>query len=95
MPSWAVLRLTLWCEQGADLGIQEVLDLTPRQVHFDAPAFVRVCGKGRRERLCPLLPQTLAWFGDSSPRRADRSRMRYRSFRIREGHDSTCSTSTG
>lgn len=39
--------------------IQEVLDLTPRHVHFDGPAFVRVCGKGRRERLCPLLPQTV------------------------------------
>lgn len=39
--------------------IQEVLDLTPRQVHFDTPAFARVCGKGRRERLCPLLPQTV------------------------------------
>jgi integrase/recombinase XerD len=38
--------------------IQEVLDLTPRHFHFDAPAHVRVCGKGRRERLCPLLPQT-------------------------------------
>jgi integrase/recombinase XerD len=38
--------------------IQEVLDLTPRHFHFDAPAYVRVCGKGRRERLCPLLPQT-------------------------------------
>jgi integrase/recombinase XerD len=39
--------------------IQEVLDLTPRHFHFDAPAYVRVCGKGRRERLCPLLPQTV------------------------------------
>jgi site-specific recombinase XerD len=39
--------------------IQEVLDLTPRHFHFDAPAYVRVCGKGRRERLCPLLPQTM------------------------------------
>jgi site-specific recombinase XerD len=38
--------------------IQEVLDLTPRHFHFDSPAYVRVCGKGRRERLCPLLPQT-------------------------------------
>jgi site-specific recombinase XerD len=38
--------------------IQEVLDLTPRHFHFDPPAYVRVCGKGRRERLCPLLPQT-------------------------------------
>jgi site-specific recombinase XerD len=39
--------------------VQEVLDLTPRHFHFDAPAYVRVCGKGRRERLCPLLPQTI------------------------------------
>lgn len=38
--------------------IQEVLDLTPRQFHFDTPPYVRVCGKGRRERLCPLLSQT-------------------------------------
>lgn len=38
--------------------IQEVLDLTARHFHFDPPAYVRVCGKGRRERLCPLLPQT-------------------------------------
>jgi integrase/recombinase XerC len=38
--------------------IQEVLDLAPQQFHFDPPAYVRVLGKGRRERLCPLLPQT-------------------------------------
>lgn len=38
--------------------IQEVLDLTPRDFRFEAPAYVRVRGKGRRERLCPLLPQT-------------------------------------
>lgn len=38
--------------------IQEVLDLTPHDFHFDTPAYVRVRGKGRRERLCPLLPQT-------------------------------------
>jgi integrase/recombinase XerC len=38
--------------------IQEILDLTPHDFHFEAPAYVRVRGKGRRERLCPLLPQT-------------------------------------
>jgi site-specific recombinase XerD len=38
--------------------IQEVLDLTPRDFRFDPPAYVRIRGKGRRERLCPLLPQT-------------------------------------
>jgi site-specific recombinase XerD len=38
--------------------IQELLDLTPRDVRFVAPAVARLHGKGRRERLCPLLPQT-------------------------------------
>jgi len=38
--------------------IQEVLNLTPHHFHFDPPPYVRVLGKGRRERLCPLLPQT-------------------------------------
>jgi len=38
--------------------VQEVLDLTPLDFHLDSPAFVRVRGKGRKERLCPLLPQT-------------------------------------
>jgi integrase len=35
-----------------------VLDLTPSQFRLTAPPFVRIQGKGRRERLCPLLPQT-------------------------------------
>ena len=38
--------------------IQELLDLTPRDFHLETPHFVRVRGKGRRERLCPLLPQS-------------------------------------
>ena len=38
--------------------IQELLDLTPSDCRFEAPPFVRLRGKGRRERLCPLLPQT-------------------------------------
>jgi site-specific recombinase XerD len=38
--------------------IQEVLDLKPEDFRQDSPPFVRVMGKGRRERLCPLLPQT-------------------------------------
>jgi integrase/recombinase XerD len=38
--------------------IQELLDLTPRDFHLEKPTFVRVRGKGRRERLCPLLPQS-------------------------------------
>ncbi|NHZ73607.1 MAG: tyrosine-type recombinase/integrase [Nitrospirae bacterium] len=37
--------------------IQELLDLTPSDFRLAPPAFVRILGKGRRERLCPLLPQ--------------------------------------
>jgi site-specific recombinase XerD len=38
--------------------VQELLDLKPCDFHLDAPPFVRLRGKGRRERLCPLLPQS-------------------------------------
>ena len=38
--------------------IQELLDLAPCDVRFAPPPFVRLLGKGRRERLTPLLPQT-------------------------------------
>src|SRR5580700_2190290 len=38
--------------------IQELLDLAPRDFHLETPPFVCVRGKGRRERLCPLLPQS-------------------------------------
>jgi site-specific recombinase XerD len=38
--------------------IQEMLDMKPSDFRLLSPAFVRVLGKGRKERLCPLLPQT-------------------------------------
>jgi site-specific recombinase XerD len=38
--------------------IQELLDLKPSDFRFAAPPFVRLRGKGRRERTCPLLNQT-------------------------------------
>lgn len=38
--------------------VQEVLELRPSDFRQESPAYVRVMGKGRRERLCPLLPQT-------------------------------------
>jgi site-specific recombinase XerD len=38
--------------------IQELLDVRPADFHLASPAFVRVLGKGKKERLCPLLPQT-------------------------------------
>ena len=38
--------------------IQEALDLCPRALRLDPPAHVRLFGKGRKERLCPLWPET-------------------------------------
>ena len=40
--------------------IQEALDVRPRTVRFDSPACVRLYGKGRKERLCPLWPETVS-----------------------------------
>ena len=50
------LLLALLYDTGAR--IQELLDLTPSDCRLVSPPYVRVRGKGRRERLCPLLPQT-------------------------------------
>jgi site-specific recombinase XerD len=38
--------------------IQEALDLCPNAIRFAAPAAVRLIGKGRKERICPLWPET-------------------------------------
>lgn len=50
------LLLALLYDTGAR--IQELLDLTPGDCRLVSPPYVRIRGKGRRERLCPLLPQT-------------------------------------
>ncbi len=39
--------------------VQEVLDLSPCDFRLASPAHVKLKGKGRKERLCPLLPQTV------------------------------------
>ncbi len=39
--------------------IQEALDLCPEAIRFDAPGCVRLHGKGRKERICPLWPETV------------------------------------
>jgi integrase/recombinase XerC len=39
--------------------IQEALDLCPEAIRFDAPGCVRLLGKGRKERICPLWPETV------------------------------------
>ena len=38
--------------------IQEALDLCPQAVRLESPAHVRLVGKGRKERLCPIWPET-------------------------------------
>jgi len=40
--------------------VQEALDVCPKAIHFDSPACVRLFGKGRKERICPLWPETVA-----------------------------------
>jgi site-specific recombinase XerD len=42
-----------------DARIQEALDVCPQAARFDYPACVRLYGKGRRERLCALWPETV------------------------------------
>ena len=40
--------------------IQEALEVCPRVIRFASPACVRLCGKGRKERICPLWPETVS-----------------------------------
>jgi site-specific recombinase XerD len=39
--------------------IQEALDLYPQSVRWQSPFHVRLLGKGRKERHCPLWPETV------------------------------------
>ncbi len=38
--------------------VQELLDIRARDLQLDPPRFVHLVGKGRKERLCPLWPET-------------------------------------
>src|SRR5262249_6192373 len=38
--------------------IQEALNLCPKDIRFEPPAQVRLQGKGHKERICPLWPET-------------------------------------
>jgi site-specific recombinase XerD len=49
--------LTLLYNTGAR--IQEALDLCARDVRFKSPAQVRLTGKGRKERICPIWSETV------------------------------------
>ena len=39
--------------------IQEALNLSPQDLRLDSPSRVRLFGKGRKERVCPLWPETV------------------------------------
>jgi site-specific recombinase XerD len=39
--------------------IQEALDVRSADIRFESPAQVRLFGKGRKERICPLWPETV------------------------------------
>jgi integrase/recombinase XerD len=43
--------------------VQEVIDLRVGDVRLDTPAQVRLTGKGRRTRIVPLMPDTVALLG--------------------------------
>jgi site-specific recombinase XerD len=54
--------------------IQEALNLTPQALRLESPFQVRLFGKGRKERTCPLWPETvdlLKAFLKRKPRRED------------------------
>jgi integrase/recombinase XerD len=50
------LLLTLMFNTGAR--VQEVLDLRVNNLQLSRPASVRIFGKGRKERICPIWPET-------------------------------------
>lgn len=39
--------------------VQEILDVRPSDLQLVRPLQVRLCGKGRKERICPLWPRTV------------------------------------
>ena len=68
------LLIALLYDTGAR--IQELIDLAPCDFRFAPPPFVLLRGKGRRERLCPVLTQTARLVGrflSRTGRRADES----------------------
>ena len=73
--------------------IQEALDMTPADFHLTSPAFVRVLGKGKKERLCPLLPQTariVSRFLEDSGRHPDDDRPLFQNGAWGKAHSAGC-----
>jgi site-specific recombinase XerD len=51
--------------------VQEVLDVRVADVRLEAPSQVRLLGKGRKERVCPLWPATAKLLRDLIAKRRD------------------------
>jgi site-specific recombinase XerD len=54
--------------------IQEALNVCPQAIRFESPAHVRLLGKGRKVRICPLWPETVGLLNallKRQPRRDD------------------------
>jgi len=51
------MLLSLLYDSGAR--VQELIDLRPRDLHLDTPAFVHLTGKGRKQRNVPLMNKTV------------------------------------
>ncbi len=61
--------------------IQELLDVRPRDIRFERPPQVRLFGKGRKERTCPLMPEMATLLVDllrRDPRKEDEPVFRNR-----------------
>lgn len=61
--------------------IQEALDLRPQDIHLKSPAHVRLLGKGQKERISPMWPETAEVITSllrRSPRPADQPIFRNR-----------------
>lgn len=69
--------------------VQEMLDLRPCDLQLVRPYQVRLVGKGQKERLCPLWPQTALLLQDFVVERACDTRSTERLFRNHRGEPLT------
>lgn len=65
--------------------VQEALDVSVGRIRFDTPSHVHLLGKGRKERLCPLWPETVAAVQQALRDRTDNVRSDTPVFTNRHG----------
>jgi len=69
--------------------VQEILDVRPSDLQLVRPYQVRLMGKGRKERLCPLWPQTASTLRDFLQRSRLEATSAERLFRNQRGEPLT------